>query len=182
MDAISCLGCAAEPRGIFQGISFHHYTHAGNGIAKESATEFSDQQYYATMAHAADIDRVIAGHSAVMDSDDPRRRIGLVCDEWGTWWRDNPRFLYQQNTLRDALVAGLHFDIFRARGPAPDGQHRPDNQRATGDDPDRRARRSGADERSSSAAPAAIRYSLFSPWFGETSTWPAQVGDLQRAQ
>jgi Alpha-L-arabinofuranosidase C-terminal domain len=51
-----------------------------------------------------------------MDSYDPRRRIGLVCDEWGTWWRvepeTNPRFLYQQNTLRDASVAGLHFDIF----------------------------------------------------------------------
>ena len=24
----------------------------------------------------------------------------------------NPGFLYQQNTLRDALVAGLHFDVF----------------------------------------------------------------------
>lgn len=51
-----------------------------------------------------------------MDCYDPRRRMGLVCDEWGTWWRvedgTNPRFLYQQNALRDALVASLHFDIF----------------------------------------------------------------------
>jgi alpha-L-arabinofuranosidase len=51
-----------------------------------------------------------------MDAYDPLRQIGLVCDEWGTWWEaepgTNPRFLHQQNTLRDALVASLHFDIF----------------------------------------------------------------------
>jgi alpha-L-arabinofuranosidase len=68
------------------------------------------------MIKAVDIDRVIAGHTAVMDAYDPKRRIGLVCDEWGTWWKTepgtNPRFLHQQNTLRDALVAGVHFDIF----------------------------------------------------------------------
>nr|WP_246220927.1 alpha-L-arabinofuranosidase C-terminal domain-containing protein [Phytoactinopolyspora mesophila] len=51
-----------------------------------------------------------------MDCYDPQARIGLVCDEWGTWWKaedgTNPAFLYQQNALRDALVASLHFDIF----------------------------------------------------------------------
>ena len=60
----------------------------------------------------------MAGHSAVMDAYDPARRIGLVVDEWGTWWNvepgTNPGFLYQQNTLRDALVASLHFDVFHA--------------------------------------------------------------------
>ncbi|MBO0885455.1 MAG: alpha-N-arabinofuranosidase, partial [Mycobacterium sp.] len=73
-------------------------------------------QYYRTMIKAKDIDRVIAGHSAIMDAYDPQRKVGLVCDEWGTWWQvepgTHPRFLYQQNTLRDALVASLHFDIF----------------------------------------------------------------------
>lgn len=116
MKVVSCLGCTREPRGLFQGISFHYYSHDGEGINKSSATEFGDEQYYRTMVKAADIDRVIAGHSAVMDAYDPKRRIGLVCDEWGTWWTSepgtNPRFLFQQNTLRDALVAGLHFDIF----------------------------------------------------------------------
>ncbi|GAA3614960.1 alpha-N-arabinofuranosidase [Microlunatus ginsengisoli] len=116
MEAVSCLGCAPEPRGIFQAISFHYYSFAGDAIGKGSATEFGEDQYYATMAKAADIDRVIAGHVAVMDSYDPQRRIGLVCDEWGTWWAvepgTHPGFLYQQNTLRDALVAGVHFDIF----------------------------------------------------------------------
>lgn len=119
MKAVSRLGgCGKYPRTLFQGISFHYYTHAGDRIRSTSATDFSDDQYYGTMIKAADIDRVIAGHSALMDAYDPYRRIGLICDEWGTWWDvepgTNPGFLYQQNTLRDALVAGLHFDIFHA--------------------------------------------------------------------
>jgi alpha-L-arabinofuranosidase len=116
MKAISCLGCTSRPRGVFQAISFHYYTFAGDGISKSSATEFTDDQYHRTMVKAADIDRVIAAHSAVMDAYDPLRQVGLVCDEWGTWWEagpgTNPRFLHQQNTLRDALVASLHFDVF----------------------------------------------------------------------
>ena len=51
-----------------------------------------------------------------MDAYDPERKVGLVLDEWGTWWDvepgTNPGFLYQQNTMRDALVASLHFDVF----------------------------------------------------------------------
>lgn len=115
MQAVSLLG---EPndRPVFQAISFHFYTHSGEGLSKAPATEFSGEQYYATLSRALDIERVIKGHIAVMDAYDPERRMGLVCDEWGTWWRveegTNPGFLYQQNTLRDALVAGVHFDIF----------------------------------------------------------------------
>ncbi|TDO49814.1 alpha-N-arabinofuranosidase [Kribbella sp. VKM Ac-2527] len=116
MKAISCLGCKRDPKGFFQGISFHYYTVPGPWEHKGSATEFDIDDYYRTMIKAADIDRVIAGHSAVMDAYDPQRKVGLVLDEWGTWWDvepgTNPGFLYQQNALRDALVAGLHFDIF----------------------------------------------------------------------
>ncbi|MGP3963965.1 alpha-L-arabinofuranosidase C-terminal domain-containing protein, partial [Nonomuraea sp. 3N208] len=69
-----------------------------------------------TMVQAARIDDLLTGHSNVMDCYDPGKTVGLVLDEWGTWWNvepgTNPGFLYQQNTLRDALVAGLHFDIF----------------------------------------------------------------------
>ncbi|MHA6626608.1 alpha-N-arabinofuranosidase [Pseudonocardia sichuanensis] len=116
MKTVNCLGCTSTPRDVFQAISFHYYTHDGDGIATNPAVEFTDEQHYRTMLKAADIDRVIAGHCAVMDAYDPLRRIGLVCDEWGTWWRAEPgtnkAFLHQQNTLRDALVASLHFDIF----------------------------------------------------------------------
>lgn len=116
MKAVSCLGCGREPRGFFQGISLHHYTLLGSWDAKGSATEFSVGEYYATMLKARSIDGILAGHSRVMDCYDPHRRVGLVLDEWGTWWDvepgTNPGFLYQQNTLRDALVASLHFDLF----------------------------------------------------------------------
>ncbi|WP_090590655.1 alpha-N-arabinofuranosidase [Auraticoccus monumenti] len=117
MKAVTCgLGCRTSPKHFFQAISFHYYTHAGDSIATTPATTFSDEQYYATMAKSLDIDRVIRAHSAVMDAYDPDRQVGLVCDEWGTWWKveegTNPGFLYQQNTQRDALVASTHFDVF----------------------------------------------------------------------
>ena len=52
-----------------------------------------------------------------MDKYDPQKRVGLVVDEWGTWYDvepgTNPGFLYQQNTLRDALVAAINFHIFQ---------------------------------------------------------------------
>ncbi|GAA1541455.1 alpha-N-arabinofuranosidase [Microbacterium ginsengiterrae] len=111
-----CHGCTLYGNLPYQAVSFHYYTHSGSGINTEDALPFSDDQYYRTMAYAADMDRVIRGHIAVMDSYDPTGRVGLVCDEWGTWWNveegTNPGFLFQQNTVRDALVAGIHFDIF----------------------------------------------------------------------
>ena len=116
MKSISCLGCPSGPQNIYQGISFHHYTTGPDWDNKTSATEFGVDEYYRTMASAWKMDEIIAGHSRVMDCYDPDARIGLVCDEWGTWWKaaegTNPSFLFQQNTLQDALVASLHFDIF----------------------------------------------------------------------
>ena len=51
-----------------------------------------------------------------MDKADPEKKVGLVVDEWGTWYDvepgTHPGFLYQQNTLRDALVAALNFHVF----------------------------------------------------------------------
>ncbi|UCM89354.1 alpha-N-arabinofuranosidase [Streptomyces marincola] len=116
MKQISCFGCEATPKNFFQGLSFHYYTIAGTWEAKGSATQFGNEDYYRTLFNAQRVDRLISGHSAVMDVYDPGRKVGLVLDEWGTWWEvepgTNPGFLHQQNTLRDALVAGLHFDVF----------------------------------------------------------------------
>src|ERR1039457_5676103 len=54
--------------------------------------------------------------TAILDKYDPRKRVWLALDEWGTWWDvepgSNPGFLFQQNTLRDALVAALNINIF----------------------------------------------------------------------
>ena len=106
----------AEGAGTFQAISFHHYTIPGSWERKGSATEFDVEEYYWTMAKAAQVEEILAGHARVMDAYDPDRQVGLVLDEWGTWFDvepgTHPGFLFQQNTLRDALVAGVHFDAF----------------------------------------------------------------------
>ncbi|NEE02699.1 alpha-N-arabinofuranosidase [Phytoactinopolyspora halotolerans] len=116
MKSIGSLGGSPGPRDLYQATSFHYYTSAPTWENKGRATSFTDEEYDLTMAKAWRIDEIITGHSRVMDCYDPQARIGLVCDEWGTWWKaeknTNPRFLFQQNTLRDALVASLHFDIF----------------------------------------------------------------------
>jgi alpha-N-arabinofuranosidase len=117
LKAVSEMSCGrVRPRKIFQGVSFHYYSHSGEGIRRTSATEFDEDAFYRTMIKANGIEPVLRGHSALMDVYDPEHSLGLICDEWGTWWDvepgTNPGFLYQQNTLRDALVAGLHFDIF----------------------------------------------------------------------
>ncbi|NAZ75514.1 alpha-N-arabinofuranosidase [Kineococcus sp. T13] len=104
-------------KNTYQAISFHHYTIVGpTWENKGSATDFDVEEYYRTVAEAARIEQIIAGHAAVMDAYDPRKEVGLVLDEWGTWFDvepgTNPGFLFQQNTMRDALVAGVHFDAF----------------------------------------------------------------------
>ncbi|MCD0445111.1 alpha-N-arabinofuranosidase [Glycomyces sp. A-F 0318] len=116
MKQLSHLGCQRVERPLYQAVSVHYYTIAGTWADKGAATVFTDEEYYATMAKAARTDELLTGHGNVMDLYDPTKEIGIVLDEWGTWWNvepgTNPGFLYQQNTMRDALVASLHFDIF----------------------------------------------------------------------
>jgi alpha-N-arabinofuranosidase len=116
MKQLSHLGCQRVERPLYQAVSVHYYTIAGTWDDKGAATEFTDDEYYTTMLKAARTDELLTGHANVMDLYDPTKEIGIVLDEWGTWWNvepgTNPGFLYQQNTLRDALVASLHFDIF----------------------------------------------------------------------
>lgn len=99
-----------------QGISLHYYTIKGWQGSKGSATRFSADEYYETLGKALEIEQVIRRHTAVMDGIDPVRRIGLLVDEWGTWFDEEPGtvrgHLYQQNTLRDAMVAALTFNVF----------------------------------------------------------------------
>jgi alpha-N-arabinofuranosidase len=116
MQAISSVSDPGSLRDIFQGVSFHYYTMTGPWDRKGSATEFTTEEYYRAISKAAKVETFIRGHAAVMDVYDPEKRIGLVLDEWGTWWDatpgTNPGFLEQQNALRDALVASVHFDAF----------------------------------------------------------------------
>jgi alpha-N-arabinofuranosidase len=99
------------------GLSLHYYTlPTGNWGKKGSATEFGEDQWFSTLRRTLHMEDLIVKHSAIMDKSDPAKRIGLVVDEWGTWYDSEPGsrpgFLYQQNTVRDALVAALNFHIF----------------------------------------------------------------------
>jgi alpha-N-arabinofuranosidase len=118
MKSLFGLGGAHAQHKHVQGLSLHYYTHSGPWEDKGEATRFDDEQYYVTMKRARRMEELVRGHAAVMDSYDPERTVGLIIDEWGTWWNveegTNPGFLYQQNTLRDALVASVHFDVFHA--------------------------------------------------------------------
>lgn len=98
------------------GVSLHYYTVKGWDGSKGSATEFTDEEYYNTLGKAVEIESVIKRHIAIMDSYDPDNTIDLLLDEWGTWFDvepgTNPGHLFQQNTMRDAMVAALSFNIF----------------------------------------------------------------------
>ncbi|MED4227179.1 alpha-N-arabinofuranosidase [Neobacillus cucumis] len=102
---------------LMDGLSLHYYTIPGDfWLGKGSAVDFPEDDWFITMKKALHIDELITKHSTIMDKYDPQKRIGMIIDEWGTWFDvepgTNPGFLYQQNTIRDALVAGLHFNIF----------------------------------------------------------------------
>jgi alpha-N-arabinofuranosidase len=106
-------------KGRTTGISFHYYTiPTGQWDIKGAATGFPEKEWMSTMAAALKIDTQIKENVAALDKNDPEKKIGLLVDEWGTWYDvekgTNAGFLYQQNTLRDAVVAALHFNIFHA--------------------------------------------------------------------
>ena len=99
-----------------QGISLHYYTCSGWEGSKGSATQFDTDQYYWALGKCLEIEEVIKKHKAIMDEKDPQNTIGLLVDEWGTWWDEEPGtvsgHLYQQNALRDAFVASLSLNVF----------------------------------------------------------------------
>ncbi|MBU7594305.1 alpha-N-arabinofuranosidase [Metabacillus halosaccharovorans] len=102
---------------FMDGLSLHYYTIPGDfWTGKGSATGFPEDEWFITMQKALHMDELITKHSTIMDKYDPEKRVGMIIDEWGTWFDvedgTNPGFLYQQNTIRDALVAAVHFHIF----------------------------------------------------------------------
>ncbi|HEX8556050.1 MAG TPA: alpha-L-arabinofuranosidase C-terminal domain-containing protein [Sphingomonas sp.] len=105
-----------EAAGQIDALSLHYYTVPGGWPPRASATEFDEAGWAETLAGATRMDELIAKHKAAMDKHDPQKRIWLAVDEWGTWYAGdpgtNPGFLRQQNTLRDALVAAVHLNIF----------------------------------------------------------------------
>ncbi|MBN1998285.1 alpha-N-arabinofuranosidase [candidate division KSB1 bacterium] len=105
------------PRRQMWGLSLHYYTCDWNN--KGSATQFDEKAYFDVLKRSLRIPKAIDEHMAIMDKYDPEKRVALVVDEWGTWYDvepgTNPGFLFQQNSIRDALVAGIHLNEFNNR-------------------------------------------------------------------
>lgn len=108
------------PRWMMWGVSLHYYTlPTGNWGKKGSATSFSEEEYFKTMERCLFMDELLDKHIAIMDKYDPRNSVALVVDEWGIWTdpepNSTPGFLYQQNSLRDAIIAGSTLNSFNNR-------------------------------------------------------------------
>ncbi len=105
-----------ELHGFMDGISLHYYTHPEGWEEKGPALGFDEKTWYKTLSKTMYMEELIDRHTAIMDRYDKKHEVGLIVDEWGTWYTcepgTNPGFLYQQNTMRDALVAGINLNIF----------------------------------------------------------------------
>jgi len=103
------------PHNMLDGVALHHYS-VIDWSAKGPSTEFSEEQYFKTMKQAWKMEELVSRHSTIMDKYDPAKKVALVVDEWGGWYNvepgTNPGFLYQQNTMRDAMIAGITLNVF----------------------------------------------------------------------
>jgi alpha-N-arabinofuranosidase len=103
------------PHNMLEGVALHHYS-VIDWSKKGSATAFSEEQYFTIMKKAYEMEELVSRHSTIMDKYDPAKKVALVVDEWGGWYdvepNTNPGFLYQQNTIRDAVLAGMTLNIF----------------------------------------------------------------------
>lgn len=113
----TCFDHAPEfLHGFMDGLSLHYYVHPEGWEIKGPATEFDEEVWYKTLNKALYMQELIERHGSIMDQYDPEKRIGMIVDEWGSWYTvepgTNPGFLYQQNTVRDALIAGITLNIF----------------------------------------------------------------------
>jgi alpha-N-arabinofuranosidase len=101
---------------LIQGLSYHHYTVCHSWESKGSATDFSEKDWFLTLSKNMEMEENLKQQIAIMEKYDTAKRIAIIADEWGNWHDaepgTNPAFLYQQNTLRDALSAGIYLNIF----------------------------------------------------------------------
>ncbi len=104
------------PHHLVSGVSVHNYAFTYNWENKGNSVNFNEDEYFSLLEHGIRMDEIVTKHSEIMDKYDPEKNIAMVVDEWGAWYNvlegTNPGFLYQQNTLRDALLAGYTLNIF----------------------------------------------------------------------
>jgi alpha-N-arabinofuranosidase len=100
----------------FQAHAIHYYTSSGQKKSRYSATDFDEGSWFDVIQATLKMEDIIKHNIAIMDRYDPEKNVDLIIDEWGAWYDvepgTNPRFLYQQNSLRDAIVTGLNLNIF----------------------------------------------------------------------
>lgn len=103
------------PRNLIEGVALHSYS-VFDWSDKGDAVDFTEEQYFRTMREALRMEEYVTRHTTIMDKYDPEKRIALAVDEWGGWYNveegTNPGFLYQQNTMRDAMIAGATLNTF----------------------------------------------------------------------
>ena len=103
------------PHHLMEGVALHHYS-VIDWENKGSASDFTETQYFQIMKAAFRMEELVTRHSTIMDKYDPAKKIALFVDEWGGWYNvepeTNPGFLFQQNTMRDAMIAGITLNIF----------------------------------------------------------------------
>jgi len=103
------------PKHLIEGVALHSYSFV-TWDKKGSSTKFDEGQYFETMKTALKMEELVTKHTEIMDKYDPEGKIALIVDEWGGWYDveegTNPGFLYQQNTMRDAMIAGTTLNIF----------------------------------------------------------------------
>ncbi len=104
------------PHNMLDAVALHHYS-VIDWNKKGPSTTFSEDQYFTTMQRAYQMEELVTRHSNIMDKYDPNKRVDLIVDEWGGWYDVEPgtngAFLYQQNTMRDAVLAGMTLNIFQ---------------------------------------------------------------------
>ncbi|KKM80314.1 hypothetical protein LCGC14_1341110 [marine sediment metagenome] len=100
---------------MLQGVALHHYS-VIDWKAKGPDVNFDEETYFKTMKESWLMEELIVKHTAIMDKYDEDKKVDLIVDEWGGWYEvaedSNPGFLYQQNTMRDAMIAGMNLNIF----------------------------------------------------------------------
>ena len=102
---------------MIDAITFHHYTVTYDWEHKGKATGFTSDEYYRLLHNTLKMNQMVENHSNIIKQyETDKHKIGLIIDEWGTWFEvedgTNPGFLYQQNTIRDAILAGINLNIF----------------------------------------------------------------------
>jgi alpha-N-arabinofuranosidase len=103
------------PVNMLGGVGVHHYA-VIDWAKKGDDRDYTEFEYFQTMKSALKMEELVTKHSAIMDKYDPEKKVAMIVDEWGAWYEvekgTNPGFLYQQNTMRDAVLAGSTLNIF----------------------------------------------------------------------